>query len=261
MSGQKLKASHKIAAFLERMLRDIRVRDMEVAIPAVSQEIPSEIRAYVIDESVALNCDLVEMDTGFGSSVHSMGALSVDEITGISLKSFTTESVDIELKSITATTVEDENLRIDAVALDYCDSDSFRIKYKTRVRPIDFSGFSATVNWLNPLIYSKVKDNLFLIRKLKVRHSAVNMSYVGEKTQLKFWKKAVITTRKDPKKLELKGFFYGVPVDSIEKLAYDGMRGVLLYSYTQNYRKGVVKVKDVAVFHDVEKNERVVIID
>lgn len=261
MSGQKLKASHKIAAFIERMLRDISVKEIDVSVPSDTKSLSTRIDVQVADGNVDIGSDLIEMDTDFGSTVSSMEKLRVESVTGISLEGFTGECVSVDTDDLSRAVISEYDLSMVAVSKDYCSKDELKLKYKTEVKPVSFSGFSPAVKWVNPLIFSMVKENLFLMRKLKVRHAAVNLSYVSEKLQLKLWRKAVLTTKKDPKKLELKGFFFGVPVNSIEKMAYDGVRGVLLYSYKQNYRKTSEPMKNVAVFRDVEKNERVVIID
>ncbi|MGE5343283.1 MAG: hypothetical protein ACM3SY_17580 [Candidatus Omnitrophota bacterium] len=271
MSDQKLNLSHKVFAALERLVKDTVVWDAELTIPATccDQElslpqtcvaIDPAIPSAVVDLEESSLCIRAETQEIVDHLIHPtitdarMNALEAvvhDEPVG-DIASATIHEVPLDLETSSELRVHDffKKYRIAPT-----------LSYTATVKPIDIESLKAPVHGIAVNLASRcfIRENVTFFHRLTVQHKPAVLSFLSERTQLGYWKRAVVQTKKEARKLDLIGIYWGVPYESIENIKINYSQKRLCYHFKAQALHSDIALKNIALFVDTDTQKTVVV--
>jgi len=281
MSEEKLKLSQKVFAALERLIRETRVRELDLDYRVTAKTTDISVKTAVKPIAFALPATVTDIPVTITTqSIEILSQFIHPAIFDSSLESLTTAVVDEQVESINTTAVVEEPLefsttrvidlfkqyRIDPRRLSsYIQSDSSKPSRLTSlIRQVDFQLLKPGVHTLhqNKLkISAEIKENTVLIKRLTTQKKAVILSYLSEQEQLIYWKQAVLQTKKEPRQLQLIGVFTGIPYDYIENIKVNYRQKSLNYNFKIKSTPGKrsIQLKDIALFSDITTNKIIMV--
>jgi hypothetical protein len=272
MSEEKLKLPQKMFAALERLIRDTRVIDVnlqwEVTAKTLHFSLASEahdldfyISTNVVEEPISIDSDIREI-------VHQLAHPSVEDA---SLDSLTADIKDENVELITSAAVIDEPLTLTTgiqvkdffrqAAIDPSRISSSFFKGKSQevaIKNIDLACVKPVIHRLPDSklkITIVVKENLFFFRRLTVQKKPAVLSFLSEREQLIYWKRAVTQTQKDARHLQMLGVYTGIAYDCVENIKMNYSQMTLTYHFKSRTPKNRCQLKDIALFSDTDINK------
>ncbi len=138
---------------------------------------------------------------------------------------------------------------------------SRKLHYSASIRDIPISMKQPAILRARPLRFPQVRENLYLIKRIRIKKKPACVYYLSEKKQLVYWRKAVLQSRKDPKKLEMIGIYYDIPSKQIDGFKIDYKTRQLSYRLKENISAKKLSVSDIIIFRDTEQNKGIIIED
>jgi len=282
MSEEKLKLPQKMFAALERLIRETRVRELDLDYRVTAKTTDISMKTAVKPIAFALPATVTDIPVTITTqSIEILSQFIHPDIFDSSLESLTTAVVDEQVESINTTAVVEEPLefsattrvidlfrqyRIDPRRLSsYIQSDSSKPSRLTSlIRQVDFQLLKPGVHTLhqNKLkISAEIKENTVLFKRLTTQKKAVILSYLSEQEQLIYWRQAVLQTKKEPRQLQLIGVFTGIPYDYVENIKVNYRQKSLNYNFKVKSTPGKrsIQLKDIALFSDITTNKIIMV--
>lgn len=263
MSEERLNFQQKLFAVIEGMVRETHVRDfpLDIPVPVYRTDFSLDTRAHELNWSIPVS--LVELDP----AIHTATAEIVGEIAQPTVTDAAVEELKPKVKDEPVEMYHDPKVYQADIHLSTHTVDFFKrykvsskFKYKVVVRDLPTRQSDVNIRKLNLTIYPIIRDNLPLFLGIPVEKKPAVLNFIKETEQLYYWKRAIIKTGKDARKLHLIGIYTGIPrmaVDNI-KINYTSRR--LNYNYIVNFNPGKgAPFKSIALFNDLETQKSVMV--
>ena len=279
MSEEKLKLPQKLFAALERLIRDTRVKDLDLewkvntkplyfSMDTGINSLDFSIPARVAEQPVTIETDTVEI-------VYQLAHPSVNDA---SLEALTTEITDENVELINTAVVVEEPLQLTTTTpvVDFfqqfaIDPGRLTASFLTGssspgsvlVRSIEPCHLKSAIHRLPESklkIPAVVKDNLFFFRRLTVQRKPVVLSFLSEKEQLVYWKRAVTQTGKEARNLQILGVYTGVPYECVENIKMNYNQMSLTYHFRARAHNIRGEMRDIALFNDKTVNKILMVV-
>ncbi|MCP4217491.1 MAG: hypothetical protein GY765_22815 [bacterium] len=263
MSATGLNFQQKLFAVVEGLVKTTKVKDLDMDVPVQTYRLPFAVRTSVhtgnLEIKTTVNAPV------FGITPRITGELEVfnhPRITDAKISALDAVVKDEKVETINCTSIGDINFSIQCETVDFFSRFSYagRPEYITSVKSIAVSDVKTPIHSLKPVIRPLVKDNLRYFNNYTVTNKSVVLSLVSEKKQLAYWRDAVLKTRKDPKRLELIGIFYGVPRGAVENLKINFSDKCLNYNFKNsrdNSRE--ISLEQPALFRDLDNDKSIMV--
>ncbi len=268
MSEAKLNIQQKLFAVIEGMVKDTGVKDIPLDMPAAVETLDYTIdmdeKIHPIDFSVSTAVDQVETDIPV-DIVGAVEQLTQPEVKDAAISDLQTEVVDEKVEAINCPPIHDADTHLTTEINDFFKTFnvSKKLKYNAAVKGVDIAKLKPQTQThnLNFTIQPVVKDNLPFFKRFTVNKKPVVLSFLGEREQLRYWKKAVEKTRKDVKKLKMVGVYTAVPRGSTENLKINFSTKSLNYNFKDSFSlyKKEEPVQDLALFEDIETKKSIMV--
>jgi hypothetical protein len=131
------------------------------------------------------------------------------------------------------------------------------------VKSIDIDRLKPTIHKLPETklkMAARVKENLAFFRRLAVQKKPVILSFLSEKEQLVYWKRAVTQTRKEARYLQILGVYTGVPYDCVENIKVNYSQKSLNYNFKVRSHRIQSEIRDIALFNDITQNKILMVV-
>jgi len=260
----KLQIQHKLFAAIERMIKETRVFPIDLEQPASvsgtnleinagQHSLPMDIPAAITGIPVTINTPTHEIvETLTNPPVHDAGAHAIDTpVNDVPTALLTTVDVhNVPVRLNTRVPVNDFLKEYDIKP---------HVHYSTPAKSIDIKALTAITKTIPTVMTHRLKENTVAFRRVTVTHPPVELSYLTEKEQLVFWKKAVEKTRKEPRKLQLIGVYTAIAYDCIENLKINLHQRRLNYTFKTQIPRDRGQLRDIALFKDLETEKSVMV--
>lgn len=262
MPDKKLKLSHKIAGVIDRLIKSTRVKTVDlsvlkgiISIPVIIESSRKRLIPHITYNNKSINFNIQPV------LIEIIGVLNANKVNSVSLKDLKTNIKSEPLEIYHINNVYDMNTFFTTVSIDFFEEFkvSKKLSYRTKINNLSFSIIKPNIIKLHTFKFPIIKDNLFLIKRYRITKKSVQLSYLSEKQQLNYWRRAVITTRKEPKLLEFIGVYYQVPYYDIEKMKVNYKLKELSYNLKENIIAKKTRICNIIVFRDIIEKKGVII--
>jgi len=262
MSDKKLKLSHRIAGVIDRLIKTTKVKEVDLSVFKRNVSVPVIIESAVkrADLHLKYNPKFIE-PTITPELIEIIDTLKNTSVISILLEDLNVKIRREEFELFSSNDIFDLRTRFSAETVDFFKkyNISSKLNYKTKITKIDFDILKPKIYKLKSFKFPVIKENLYVIKKNIIVKKSVSLSYLSEKQQLNYWRKAVIATKKEPKELELIGVYYNVPYYDIEKLKVDYKLKELSYKLKENIIAKKTRMCNIIVFRDIMEKKGVII--
>lgn len=270
MPEAKLNLQQKLFAVIEAMVKETDVKDVPLHMPAavetLNYTIDMEEKIHPMDFSVSTAVDEIE------SSIQTQIIGIVDELNRPEIKDAAISDlrngakiVDEKVGTITCPALLETDTRLTTETKDFFKTFNVdkKLKYDAPVKGVDIAKLkpSARTFSLNLTVQPVLKDNLPFFKRVTVDKKPVVLSFLSEREQLHYWKKAIEKVRKDVKKMKMLGVYTAVPRGNTENLKINFSTKSLNYNFKNSlglYKKEE-PVKDLALFEDLETGKSIMV--
>lgn len=264
MSEQKLNLTHKLFALLESMVSQLVIHEVDLSMP-----LP------VLSLALTMPAGARELDFTVGTSVTELAVPEFSITVCDAVGEFERPTIQGGDTAAPTTVVLDEPLSgYSSPAVQAMDPEALYAKvhdFEQTVAPLRFKA-RCVVHELKyvldkPLLYAlkievpaRVADATASALRLTVKKSPLNLLFLSQGEQLAFWKKALLQTRKEARKLDLLGIYPGVPYAVIERMRIDNFSKRLTFNFQSEAERKALVLHDIAVFNDLETMKAVIVI-
>jgi len=264
MPDKKLGLTHKFAGVIERLIKTTEVKNLELNFFRGNKALKFNI-APKIKRNIP-HISYIEKNMDFKiipELIEIIGKFKENQTKTLSLSEFNTKIKTEPLNIFHTNNVFQINTSIKVKTENIFEKYNISpvLKYKTRIKCIDFNFLKPVVLKAPSFKYPLIRDNLYLIKKTIIYKKAVQVSFLSEEQQLTYWRKAVMQSKTEPKSLELIGVYYQVPYYSIENIKIDFKLKQLSYKLKENSVAKKIKEYDIIIFRDIIKKEGIIIED
>jgi hypothetical protein len=266
MSEDKLKVQQKLFAAIEGMVKETRIKEVPLhfltEVKPLTFSIDMKERCRGLDFSIPLSVTDMEF------SIKPRMTCIVEEfakprVEDAAIAALETTVTDEPVEMFHSPTVFDADPGLTTGTRDFFKSVGVdkKLKYNVSVKKIDLTAFKPKTYHLNFFIRPILRDNLGYFNRFTVAKKPVMMWLLAEKEQLHYWKKAVLKTRKDPRKLKLVAVYPGIPRDMVENIKINYASKCLNYNFKTSLRllKKDEPLKDMALFKDLETGKSIMV--
>jgi hypothetical protein len=286
MSEEKLKLSQKMFAALERLIREARVKDLELELEVKTKSLEYSLTASTQSPDFALTAPVKETPLTLAvNPVEIVYRLSNPVIGTASLDTLTTRVVDEEVERINTAAVFTEPFQAITTAEV---KDLFkeyhivpgRLPASHQIASATGSSGSLVKNLEFHLvpprqhlgvhsvpesrlkITPQIKENVFYFKRLTLQKRPVKLSFLSEQQQLIYWRQAVLKSRKEPRQLQIAGVYTGIPYDCVENLKINAQQNTLQYNFKtgSQFQGSRCPLKNIALFNDLSENKVLVVV-
>ena len=266
MSETKLNLQQRLFSVIESMVKETEVRDIPTDVPAVVetldyafrmedviQTLDFDITSTIDDVDISIEPEIVEI----------IGELACPQIGDAAISDLETEIVDEKVEEINCPGIFDVDTSLTTETKDFFkifDVEK-KLKYDTVVKALEPGDLTPGIKRLNLTIFPILKDNLPFFNSITVEKKPVVLSFLSEKEQLEYWKKAVLKTRRDVKQLKMIGVYTGIPRGRIDNIKINFSTRCLNYTFKVSlglYKKEGT-LKDLALFQDLETGKSIMV--
>jgi hypothetical protein len=262
MSDKKLKLSHKIAGVIDRLIKTTRVKTINLSVLKGIGDLPVSINFSIkrVSPYISYNPSYLEFQI-HPELIEIVGTLKNNKTMSVSLEDLKTAVKDEPLAVYHSNSVLKVNTYFAATKVDFFEEFKVarKLKYKTKIKDISSHFAVPKINNLESFKFPMIKENLYYIKKQKIIQKTVQLTYLTEKQQLNYWRRAVISTKKEPKKLEFIGVYYQVPYYDIEKIKINYKLKELSYVLKENIIAKKTRICNIIVFRDIAEKKGVII--
>lgn len=264
MSEEKLNFQQKLFAVVEGMVKETKIREIRLDMPVAAEELAFAMTAGTGSLDLEVPAVTQPLETTITPRVTgAVESLNNPPVLDAGITALEAVVKDEEITAVRVAAVHDADVRPTTRTVDFFEQFGVdkKIKYSTAVKAVHCSGPKTVVHHPDFAVYPTLADNLELFKRFTVEKKPIVLSYLSEKEQLLFWKKAVKKTRKDPKSLRLLGVYTGLPRRSIEGVKLNMNTLCLNYNFKTSF--GFLKkeepLEDVALFQDMETARSVMV--
>lgn len=266
MSETRLNLQQKLFAVIEAMVKETEVRDIPMDVPAAVETLdyafPVEDTVHSMDFGIPFAVEDIETSME-PQVVEIVGELNCPRIGEASISDLETKVMDEKVEEIHCPGIFDVDTSLTAETKDFFKIFDVgkKLKYDTVVKSIEPGDLTPGIKRLNLTIFPILKENLPFFNSLTVEKKPVVLSFLSEKEQLEYWKKAVIKTRRDVKQLKMIGVYTGIPRGGIDNIKINFSTRCLNYTFKMSlglYKKQE-SLKDLALFQDLETGKSIMV--
>lgn len=262
--NKKFQLQHKLFAAVERMIKETRVYNIDleqdVSVSLVNPVIETQTHPLYFNIPANINGLPVTIETETYEIVEGLAKPQVHDANAGQLEA---KINDVPADIVKTADVRNVPVRLSARVTVKDFFKEYKIKprlhYSTPVKSIDFKRLKPAIKQITPRITAQVKENSYAFRRLTVEQPAVELSFLTEKEQLVFWKKAVEKTRKEPRKLRLIGVYSSVAYDCIENVKINFAQKRLTYNFKSRIPRDRGRLRDIALFRDLDTDKSVMV--
>ncbi|MCP4155674.1 MAG: hypothetical protein GY757_48565 [bacterium] len=266
MSEEKLNIRQKIFATIEALVKSTKVKELNLNIPAKTQPIPFNIDTGVAELKYAVPTTLKKLET----SIETRTACIIEKtlrpkVLDASIEALKAVVKEEEVSSINSAIVKELEYSIDTQVTDFFKAYDVnkKLSYIATIKSIEIGKYKPKIHALNTHIYPSIKENLHYFNKFTAEKKATILSYLPEREQLEFWKRAVIRSKLEPRQLELVGIFTGIPRGNVENIKINISGMCLNYSFKSTTTGGLGKksesMRDIGVFINLETEKSLMV--
>jgi len=275
MSEEKLKLPQKLFAALERLIRETHVKDLDLGVTVTTAALDYSLRAVVRPLDFAVPVQVSQMPVTIESqTIEIVHRFTHSPIQDASLQGLTAQVKEEPLETINTAAVISEPLDIVTTTAVYDLFKEYQIepghlssalshssagaKSSRVVKTIDIDILKPRVHQVSQSkfnITAKVNENLALFRRLTLQKKNVILSFLSEKEQLVYWKRAVNQTKKEARHLQMIGVYTGIPYDCVENIKVNYSEQSMNYNFKARAQGSRCELKDIALFNDSSTNK------
>lgn len=258
----------KLFAVIEGMVKETDVKDIPLHVPAAVETLDYTIdmdeKIHPMDFSVSTAVDEIEPAIP-AQIVEIVEQLTQPGIEDAALSDLQADVVDEKVDTIICPALLEADTHLGTETKDFFKTFNVdkKLKYDTAVKGVDIAKLKPRTQIHNAkfTIRPVLKDNLPFFKRFTVNKKPVVLSFLGEREQLHYWKKAVEKTRKDVKKLKMVGIYTAVPRGSTENLKINFSTKSLNYNFKESFSlyKKEEPVQDLGLFEDLETGKSIMV--
>lgn len=266
MSEDKLNLQQKLFAVIEGMVKETAIKEVPLhfstAVTPLTFSINMKDRCHGVDFSIPSSVTDMEF------SITPRLTCIVEELVkprveDAAITALETRVADEPVEKFHSPAVFDADPALTTETRDFFKTVGMdkKLKYNASVKKIDLTAFKPKTYHLNFTIRPILRDNPGYFNRFTVAKKPVVMWLLAEKEQLHYWKKAVLKTRKDPKKLKMVAVYTGIPRDMVENIKINYTNKCLNYNFKTSLRllKKDEPLKDMALFKDLETGKTIMV--
>lgn len=261
---QKFHIQHRLFAAVERWVKETRVFSVDVEEFATVSEVELCFKTCTHDQGFNLSAEVTGLPIMINTQTYEVvEGLTRPRVEDAAIAELETKITDVSVEIVKTASVHDVPVNIGSTTTVKDFFKVYNVKprfhYNCPVKSIDFSQLKPVIHGLGLVILPHLQDNIFAFRRLTVEQAQVVLSYLSEKAQLEFWRKAVEKTGKEPRRLKLIGVYSSVAYDCIDNVKINYSLRRLSYNFKSHIPRDRGPLRDIGIFRDMDSEKTVMV--